>query len=213
MTAEPLGDDLVNDIESGKFDTRQEFKTRGRLLADKYGWDVNQARKIFAFGPTDRDSNVILDATVGIDTREIKDSVVTAFTQYVRPFFYANVLEPRLQDLLQVNNYEGSVSKSRTSNSTPMPSIVGWDSFSVDHPHVSQANIRSCSTKYEWLNPLRQTRACRTVLSSRHPSTRKCRQCSLLPPDQETQCHHQRRTKRRNPNEDSTSPSSHQRIV
>jgi elongation factor 2 len=85
MTAEPLGDDLVNDIESGKFDTRQEFKTRGRLLADKYGWDVNQARKIFAFGPTDRDPNVILDATVGIDTREIKDSVVTAFTQYVRP--------------------------------------------------------------------------------------------------------------------------------
>jgi elongation factor 2 len=82
MTAQPLGEDLVNDIESGKFDTRQEFKTRGRILADNYGWDVNQARKIFAFGPTDRDPNVIVDATVGIDTREIKDSVVTAFTQY-----------------------------------------------------------------------------------------------------------------------------------
>ena len=87
MTAEPLGDDLVNDIESGKFDTRQEFKTRGRVLADSYGWDVNQARKIFAFGPTDRDPNVIVDATVGIDTREIKDSVVTAFTQFVSLYF------------------------------------------------------------------------------------------------------------------------------
>jgi elongation factor 2 len=83
MTAQPLGDDLVADIESGKFDTRQEIKARGRVLADNYGWDVNQARKIFAFGPTDRDPNVIIDATVGIDTREIKDSVITAFTQYV----------------------------------------------------------------------------------------------------------------------------------
>jgi elongation factor 2 len=83
MTAQPLGDDLVADIESGKFDTRQEVKARGRLLADNYGWDVNQARKIFAFGPTDRDPNVIIDGTVGIDTREIRDSVVTAFTQYV----------------------------------------------------------------------------------------------------------------------------------
>lgn len=210
MTAEPLGDDLVNDIESGKFDTRQEFKTRGRVLADKYGWDVNQARKIFAFGPTDRDPNVILDATVGIDTREIKDSVVTAFTQYVLPFFCANVLEPRLQDLLQVNNYEEFVSKSRTSNSTPMPSIADLDNFSVNYPQVSQANRRSCSTKYEWRNPLRQTRSRRTVLFSRHPSTRKCRRCCLLPPDQETRCHHQRRTTRRNPNEDSTSPSSRQ---
>lgn len=83
MTAQPLGEALVDDIESGKFDTRQEFKGRGRLMADNYGWDVNQARKIFAFGPTDRDANVIVDATVGIDTREIKDSVVAAFNQYV----------------------------------------------------------------------------------------------------------------------------------
>lgn len=81
MTAQPMSEDLINDIESGKFDTRLDFKTRGRILADNYGWDVNQARKIFAFGPTDRDPNVIVDATVGIDTREIKDSVVTAFTQ------------------------------------------------------------------------------------------------------------------------------------
>ena len=82
MTAQPLGEELTNDIESGKFDTRQESKTRGRVLADNYDWDVNQARKIFAFGPTDRDANVILDATVGIDTREIKDSVVAGFIAY-----------------------------------------------------------------------------------------------------------------------------------
>src|SRR5579862_3376215 len=81
MTAQPLGEELINDIEGGKFDTRQESRARGRVLADKYDWDVNQARKIFAFGPTDRDPNVILDATVGVDTREIKDSVVAAFIQ------------------------------------------------------------------------------------------------------------------------------------
>lgn len=82
MTAQPLEEELINDIELGKFDTRQEAKARGRILADNYRWDVNHARKIFAFGPTDRDANVIVDATVGIDTREIKDSVVAAFTQY-----------------------------------------------------------------------------------------------------------------------------------
>jgi elongation factor 2 len=81
MTAQPLGEELVNAIESGKFDTRQEARARGRILADKYDWDVNQARKIFAFGPTDHDPNVMVDATVGIDMREIKDSVVSAFTQ------------------------------------------------------------------------------------------------------------------------------------
>jgi len=144
MTAEPLGDDLVNDIESGKFDTRQEFKTRGRLLADNYGWDVNQARKIFAFGPTDRDPNVIVDATVGIDTREIRDSVVTAFTQYDLSYFCANILEPQLRDLLQANNYVASVFKSRTSNSMPMPFIADWDNFMVNNPQVSQAKLRSC---------------------------------------------------------------------
>jgi elongation factor 2 len=83
MTAQPLEEELVNDIESDKFNTLQESKARARILADNYGWDVNLARKIFAFGPSDRDPNVIVDATVGIDTREIRDSVVTAFTQYV----------------------------------------------------------------------------------------------------------------------------------
>lgn len=107
MTAEPLEEQLVMDIESGKFDTRQEFKTRGRVLADNYGWDVNQARKIFSFGPTDRDPNVIVDATVGIDTREIKDSVVTAFTQYLPSDERINCLEQRLRVLLRVNSFEG----------------------------------------------------------------------------------------------------------
>lgn len=82
MTAQPLGDELVNDIESGKFNPLQESKARARILADNYGWDVSQARKIFAFGPSDRDPNVIVDATVGVDTREIRDSVVAAFTKY-----------------------------------------------------------------------------------------------------------------------------------
>jgi len=136
MTAEPLGDDLVNDIESGKFDTRQEFKARGRVLADNYGWDVNQARKIFAFGPTDRDPNVIVDATVGIDTREIKDSVVTAFTQYLFSYLLANLIELRLQGLSLVNSYVEFVFKFPTSNSTPMPFIAEWDNYSVYHPSV-----------------------------------------------------------------------------
>jgi elongation factor 2 len=131
MTATPLGENLVNDIESGKFDTRQEFKQRGRILADNYGWDVNQARKIFAFGPTDYDANVIVDATVGIDTREIKDSVVTAFTQY---FFLVQVkliVELLWQVLLLENNYEVFVFKFQMLNFIQTRFIEEWVNFSV----------------------------------------------------------------------------------
>merc|ERR1711963_442586 len=38
-------------IDDGEVGPRDDFKLRGRLLADKYGWDVGEARKIWAFGP------------------------------------------------------------------------------------------------------------------------------------------------------------------
>ena len=51
VIAEPLGDEFCADIESCKIDPRGDPKPRGRYIADTHGWDVTEARKIWAFGP------------------------------------------------------------------------------------------------------------------------------------------------------------------
>lgn len=59
---------------------KQEAKDRGRILADKYGWDVTEARKIWCFGPETNGPNVLVDVTKGVQyLNEIKDSVVGGF--------------------------------------------------------------------------------------------------------------------------------------
>jgi elongation factor 2 len=52
-------------------------------LADEYGWDVSEARKIWTFGcPPDGIPNVVVDTTKGVQfLNEIKDHVVGAFMQ------------------------------------------------------------------------------------------------------------------------------------
>jgi len=83
--AAPLSEDeevsnkLSNDIESGKVSSKQDPKIRGRALADEYGWDINDARKIWAFGPNTDGPNMVVDTTKGVQyLNEIKDSVVAA---------------------------------------------------------------------------------------------------------------------------------------
>ncbi|KAK3709151.1 hypothetical protein QZH41_018061, partial [Actinostola sp. cb2023] len=77
MTAEPLSDGLAEDIDNGDVNPRDDFKIRGRYLADKYDWDVTVARKIWSFGPEGTGPNLLVDATKGVQyLNEIKDSVV-----------------------------------------------------------------------------------------------------------------------------------------
>merc|ERR1712176_664208 len=64
-------------IDDGEVGPRDDFKLRGRLLADKYGWDVGEARKIWAFGPEGTGPNLLVDVSKGVQyLNEIKDSVV-----------------------------------------------------------------------------------------------------------------------------------------
>ncbi|KAJ2401538.1 translation elongation factor 2, partial [Coemansia sp. RSA 2530] len=46
LTAAPLQEDLVPLMEDGKITMQEDFKERARRLADEFGWDVNDARKI-----------------------------------------------------------------------------------------------------------------------------------------------------------------------
>merc|ERR1711977_354043 len=80
MVACPFPDGLAEDIDSGEVTSRQDFKLRGRYLADTYSWDVGEARKIWCFGPEGTGPNMVIDVSKGVQyLNEIKDSVVAGF--------------------------------------------------------------------------------------------------------------------------------------
>jgi len=80
VTASPLGDELTNGIEADDITAREEQKTRNRKLADKYGWDINEAKKIWCFGPETSGPNLLVDVTKAVQyLNEIKDSCEAAF--------------------------------------------------------------------------------------------------------------------------------------
>ncbi|KAI9022294.1 elongation factor 2 [Phycomyces nitens] len=80
MRALPLDDELANEIDDGKIGPKDDFKIRARVLADKYEWDVTEARKIWCFGPDGTGPNLLIDVTKAVQyLNEIKDSCVAAF--------------------------------------------------------------------------------------------------------------------------------------
>jgi len=80
MVAKPMPDGLAEDIDNGDVTDKQDFKIRGRYLADKFEYNVDEARKIWCFGPEGTGPNIVIDATKGVQyLNEIKDSVVAGF--------------------------------------------------------------------------------------------------------------------------------------
>jgi elongation factor 2 len=77
VVARPLEEGLAEAIDNNQITPRDEPKARARELAEKYNWDVTEARKIWAFGPNTNGPNVMVDCTKGVQyLNEIKDSVV-----------------------------------------------------------------------------------------------------------------------------------------
>ncbi|CAI8502926.1 unnamed protein product [Hanseniaspora opuntiae] len=80
LKAQPLDEECSLAIEDGKINARDDIKARARIMADEYGWDVTDARKIWCFGPDGTGPNVVVDQTKAVQyLAEIKDSVVAAF--------------------------------------------------------------------------------------------------------------------------------------
>jgi len=78
VKAAPLGE-VADAIENGDIKSKDDPKVRARKLAEEYGWDVTEARKIWSFGPNTSGANVLVDVTKGVQyLNEIKDSVVAA---------------------------------------------------------------------------------------------------------------------------------------
>lgn len=80
VDAEPLGPELCKAIDDGEVTAGTESKILGRQLADDFGWDVTEARKIWAFGPEGTGPNIFVDTTKGVNyLAEIRESVVGGF--------------------------------------------------------------------------------------------------------------------------------------
>lgn len=80
MKAQPFPEGLADEIEDKKITPRDDPKVRGRYLSEKYEWDVNDARKIWCFGPDGDGANMVIDVTKGVQfLNEIKDSVKSGF--------------------------------------------------------------------------------------------------------------------------------------
>ncbi|KAF7306251.1 Elongation factor [Mycena indigotica] len=79
VKALPIEEELTQAIEAGKISSRDDFKARARIMADEFGWDVTDARKIWAFGPDTTGPNLLVDVTKGVQyLNEIKDSCIAA---------------------------------------------------------------------------------------------------------------------------------------
>jgi len=91
VTARPMEEGLAEKIDAGKITPKDEPKARARILAEEYGWDVTEARKIWCFGPNTNGPNVVVDVTKGVQyLNEIKDSVIAAFQWVTKEGVLAN---------------------------------------------------------------------------------------------------------------------------
>lgn len=57
-----MEDALVHDIEEGNIPMR-DVKMRTKILAEKHGFDKNDANKIWGFGPFGEGANMLFDIT------------------------------------------------------------------------------------------------------------------------------------------------------
>merc|ERR1712137_515288 len=81
MKGEPLADELPEAIDKGEIGPRDDIKARAKILASDYGMDVNDARRIWCFGPEGTGPNLLVDTTKGVQfLNEIKDSCDAAFS-------------------------------------------------------------------------------------------------------------------------------------
>lgn len=102
VKAQPIDEEVSLDIENGVINPRDDFKARARILADKHGWDVVDARKIWCFGPDGNGPNLVVDQTKAVQyLNEIKDSVVAAFQWATKegPIFGENCRSVRVNIL------------------------------------------------------------------------------------------------------------------
>ena len=79
--AEPLKEELVQDVESGKDKKDSDyFKVTSRTFIDKYEWEQHDAKKLWVFVPEQSGSSFLVYKTKAVQyLNEIRDSMESAF--------------------------------------------------------------------------------------------------------------------------------------
>mmetsp|Transcript_26156 Transcript_26156/g.57794 ORF Transcript_26156/g.57794 Transcript_26156/m.57794 type:complete len:833 (+) Transcript_26156:79-2577(+) len=80
MQAEPMADELTDEIEAGTAGPKTDPKERIKIFSEKYDWDKTEASKVWCFGPDTTGPNVVVDTTQGVQyLNEIKEHVNSGF--------------------------------------------------------------------------------------------------------------------------------------
>lgn len=84
IICEPLEKGVAEDIESGLLDIKMPSKQLGKVLQEKYGWDLLASRSVWAFGPDERGANVLVDDTLPSEVDKkllyaVKESITQGF--------------------------------------------------------------------------------------------------------------------------------------
>jgi elongation factor 2 len=78
--AEPLGEEFCKAIDEKVISGRDDPKELSKVLVERFGWDINDTKKLWTFGPDETGPNVLVDQTKGVQyVQEIKDSMMTSF--------------------------------------------------------------------------------------------------------------------------------------
>ncbi|KAH7820539.1 putative eukaryotic translation elongation factor 2 [Monocercomonoides exilis] len=95
MEAEPLDDELVEEIERGNYGPNSDAKEMGKDLVTKYNWDPADSRRIWCFGPDEKGANVIVDKTKAV---QYLDEVKGYFEQ---TFSWATMNGPQCNETMR----------------------------------------------------------------------------------------------------------------
>ena len=81
MSAEPIHKDLVDKLINKEMTNRDDINARSKILVNDFGWDPNDSKKIWTFGPEgDEETNAVVDVTKGVQyLNEIKEHVIAGF--------------------------------------------------------------------------------------------------------------------------------------
>ncbi|RDW22617.1 P-loop containing nucleoside triphosphate hydrolase protein [Yarrowia lipolytica] len=139
VVAVPLDEEVSLAIESGKISPRDDFKARARVLADDYGWDVTEARKIWCFGPDGTGANVVVDTTKAVQyLAEIKDSVVAGFNWATKegPIFNENMRSVRV-NIMDVTLHADAIHRG-TGQIMPTMRSVTYAAMLLAEPRIQE---------------------------------------------------------------------------
>mmetsp|Transcript_22523 Transcript_22523/g.19501 ORF Transcript_22523/g.19501 Transcript_22523/m.19501 type:complete len:784 (-) Transcript_22523:266-2617(-) len=82
-TAIPVEEDLTTALEKGEFHTQGDTKKRNRKLVEEFGWDKEEANKLWVIGPDDLSTNMLVNLSKGVDLlNEIQGPIENSFKRF-----------------------------------------------------------------------------------------------------------------------------------